>query len=200
MPTVMARRGMSRISPPTVTELIVLVSRLRFKMRVGSCAKVSTVLSLAGFRRFVESDVTVDADAAETGVDSAAFYDQLGDLPQRTWVGEHAICRWRGQLRTEQSVKGSIHVPAKTERMFFWNPTIVVREVFIHVDEARARAGNATFIEHSRKNRKLVNGTNRDDKGRASAVASPASISWSMALARSCASWANRRRTRTLTG
>ena len=97
MPTVTARRGMTLMSPPTVTELIVRVSRARLSTRVGNAANSFDGHRFARLRRLIESQVPVDADAAEARIDATAGSNQPRDGGDIARIRKHAVFRPRGQ-------------------------------------------------------------------------------------------------------
>src|SRR3954462_3359016 len=100
--------------------------------------------------------MSVDAYAAKARIHSTAARDYFRDAVRIPRIGENAVAIGRRKLRIEQTVKRPLHISAKTQRMLFRNPLILIRQVFVHIDEYRIAAGNPSRIDVLRENRKVI--------------------------------------------
>ncbi len=123
-----------------------------------------TVIWLPRLGRLVESDMPVDADAAETGIDTAARLDQACDVIRPSWVGKDTQIGQRRELRIDQVVEATVHEGPKAQRVLARNPGVVIGQIFIHVDEAHIFERNPPPIDLLGQHGELIDRADGDNE------------------------------------
>src|SRR5256885_17066293 len=108
--------------------------------------------------------MAVDTDAPETGISAAPRVNQLSNYFRSLGIRKYSMTGRRRQGGFEKRVKDSVHVSSEAERMIFGNPMIIVRKVFIHIDEDRIAAGNPLLVQQVSQDWELVHWSNRNDE------------------------------------
>src|SRR5438874_574220 len=101
--------------------------------------------------------MAIDANAAKAGVHTAAGGNETKYRLRIARIRENALRIRRRKRRRKERIKRAVHVASKTQRMLYREPLILMRQIFIHVDEDGVAAGNSSLVEHICKNWEVIN-------------------------------------------